>query len=77
MTITDLTFWQNMGALGVGFTIWMVILAIGWWVTTLGSIFLSKWTVVNKALGWVFLLIMALLVVWLFWETGVRILHGA
>jgi hypothetical protein len=73
--ITDLTFWQNLGALGVGFLVWMGILIAGWWATTVGLAFISKWTIVNKALGWVLLLAMSLGVVWIFWATGVRLLH--
>ena len=74
--MTDLTFWQNISATAVGLIVWMVILVAGWWMTTVGNILLSKWTVVNKALGWLLLLVMALAVVWIFWTTGVRILHG-
>ncbi len=76
MTISDLTFWQNVGVVAVGFLVWMVLLVAGWWITTLGSLLLEGWTIVNKALGWLFLLAMSLLVVWIFWATGVRLLHG-
>ena len=76
MTITDLTFWQNIGATAVGFLVWMVLLVAGWWITTWGGVLLNKWTVLNKAFGWVFLLVLTLVVIGLFWTTGVRLLHG-
>lgn len=76
MTISDLTFWQNVGAAAVGFLLWMVILVFVHWVTTLGSALLSKWTTLNIALGWLLLLAMSLGVTWIFWATGIRLLHG-
>jgi len=72
----NLTFWQNIGAIAVGFLVWMGILIASFWVTTWGSTLLDKWTLLNKALGWLLLLGMSILVVWIFWTTGVRLLHG-
>jgi len=74
--MTDLTFWQNISATAVGLIVWMVILVVGWWVTTWGEALLNSWPIGNKILGWLLLLVMALAVVWIFWTTGVRILHG-
>lgn len=76
MILQDLTFWQNLGAFGLGFVLWLAFIIVLGIAGSIGTVVISKWNVVDKILGWLLFAVLLVVVVGIFWITGLKVLYG-